>query len=257
MKNIAKKLKIGAPGLILGLAMPLSAQASTLQAVVQSIERLKESVISRLDAAADRYRELLYEENPSLPNTVALNAGIVEIAPVMRDKLNELALPAIKEFLTQENVDRTIRQLAAAPASDSFQAPTSRQPFSVTGKKRSVDLGEGDAYLYAGTLMSPLVYQLDNKAKDDDDEDNKVDGPTAKAAFGYLQYASSLGQPVGGINLSKLSDNQKRLVETTEAGRQYKVTLRSMVAARTMAVDNLLGIYARRLPVPGDRKSVV
>jgi hypothetical protein len=173
-------------------------------------------------------------------------------------KATTLGLTAIKELLTQQNAERTMRRLAAAPASDTFQASdTTPQPASVSGSgnKKRASVSEGDRYLYMGTLLSPLVYQMEPKKTKEGEagQQGQANGNpdfTAKAAFGYLQFVSSLGEPIG-INQSELVEAQKKLMATTEVGRTYTVSLRSIIAARSAAIDNLLKMYVRRLPIDG------
>jgi hypothetical protein len=250
MKKSHRKLKAIIPGIALALMMPLSAQASSLEAIVESIERLRTEIMAWLESAQELYLEHLYEQSPNYPNTVAANASTPMVAPAMNTKNAGLALAGIKELLTQNENEQITRRLAAAPASDTFQETSSGQVISIGGKKKEFDPSEGDIYLYAGTLLSPLAYRSNKNSNGEEETAQDLLVPTDKAAFGYLQYAANMGQPIG-INYSALNDNQKKLLESTPQGRQYRVALRSMIAARSLAMDNLIRSYSKRLPVDG------
>lgn len=254
MKKI-RKLRAILPGvaLTLALSVPLSAQASTLAAVVDSVNRLRVDLIALLNSVYRDYLTHAYEDNPNYPPTVVVNTNAPTIPPVIDKKTSAIALADIKEILEQADAGKMMRRLASAPASDTYQpAAAGQQPVPVAGHKKRTDLSEGDRYLYMGTLISPLAYQLEPKKDSKGEERTPSDASaiTAKAALGYIQFLLSQSRP-SGLDMSKLTEEQRKLVAVKDIGKEYTVILRAMLATRSVAADNLLTIYTRRLPIEG------
>jgi hypothetical protein len=255
--NFMKKIrKIGAilPGITLALALllPVSAQAATLTEVVDSVNRLRVDLIAWLNAAHKDYLTHLYEDNPNYPTTVVVNTNAPAITPVIDKKTSALALADIKEILEHADAGKMTRRLASAPASDTYQpTPTGQQPASVAGRNKRADLSEGDRYLYIGTLISPLAYQLEPK-KDSKGEQAPTDpsAVTAKSALGYIQFLLNQSRPTA-LDMSKLTEEQRKLIAVKDLGKEYTVLIRSLLATRSVGADNLLTIYTRRLPIEG------
>lgn len=248
MKKTSPKLKATLPGIVLALAMPLSANASTLQEVVESINSFKEQLIEWAGELSDLYVEHLYGTNPSYPYTVAANITVPSIDADVVQKMSEVSSPIIQELLVPPNMARTLLKFARAPASDTVEKATStRRPFSVTGSREKANYEAGDDLFNSDTLLNTLAYQSDQVAEGQE-QDPSI--PTRKAAFAYLQYATNLSQPFG----IELNNEQRQKLEGTFAGNNYKVALRSMIAARSLALNNLIGMYAKRLPIEGSGK---
>lgn len=215
-----------------GLTLAAPAQAAgSLQDVVDSIQSLQKGMLNWVNAVVTMYMDMLYEENPSYPITVASNMAEAEAPIKTQETLTNLALPQIREALTRENEDRRAIILSAITASDSFETNKATQ-----GKKVGKGPAAGDANFNLGSLLATDAYK---------DEDAK------KQALGFIEFITSLVDPISGLRLDKLSEKQRLALQDTAAGREYIRNVRALVAARSMAVDNLLQIYAQRLPQTG------
>ncbi|MFT3741636.1 MAG: hypothetical protein QM752_03040 [Gammaproteobacteria bacterium] len=217
------------------LIASLSAQAqasSSLKDVVDSIQNLQKGMLNWVNATATMYLNLLYEENPSYPITVAANSTVPNAGDKASNKARELSLPQIKEALTRQNEERRKTILALIEASDN---PSSTSPATAT-RKKGKGTAAGDANFDIASLLSPVSYS-DDEAK--------------KQALGFVEFITSLVDPVSDINLTLLTDSQRATLQNSAVGRDYIRSVRALVTARSVPVDNLIRIYTERLPQEG------
>ncbi len=229
IQRLSKQVKPKWMTLSLGLLMlPVSSQAATLDDVVNSINNVWALVASSVSAAATTYANMVYEDNPSLPATVAGNTTQPTANTVSDNRLKTLSMAQIKQSLTDETDVKT--QLGVIPASDTFVKPS--MTARITGPGKALDLTLGDANLDFQSLISPIAY----------------DNAGLTRASNFIKYAANLGDPITTIKWSDLNDEQKQKLDSTATGRDYKVYVRSQVAARSVAIDNLLDMLAERTP---------
>ncbi len=234
MKHIQSMLKaLQKSVLLLPLVafFPIQSQAATLEDVVKEVKEMRENIVDWLSSAKDLYLEYLFEANPSYPATLAANTS----RPSIDDKVNELAEADIKSALIQDKTDYNKRLLSSLQASDS-SAQTEKKSSSLfaNSKDEEQQKKSGDENLNVGSLLTPLTYDSD-QAKN--------------AASRFIQFSTGINEPLSVINISNLNADQKKKLDDTPAGRDYRVYLRSLVAARSIAMDNILRMYAERLPV--------
>lgn len=247
-----KKLKLPTINLIrkgvllscISLAAPLSAQAATLQDLVNAINDFQEGALDVVEGAIKSYLGLLFEENPTYPATLAGNTALNnDVKTKVQDSINEQAFSQIKEALTRQNEDKQSIILSSLPASDNqtqtSSSSSTNNPAPVSGganQKEETKAPAGDLNFDVGSLLSKLSYA---------DDDAK------KNAQNYIQFITSLADPVSTVNMTTLTAEQRRLLQSSTVGRYYVRYVRSVVAARSMAVNNLLRMYAERLPQEG------
>lgn len=234
MKIIHKPLKYIILAIAVGLLPSLSANAASLDDVVKSLNAFQERAIGWLDSFKEMYVKQLYEENPSYPGTIAANSAVATADKAEDQAVKELTLPQIQEALTQKEEDQRTRILAAMPASDSVPAQSS-STISVFQSKEAPAASEGDSKFDLSTLIGPLSYS-------DDTEKQK--------AFDYIQFLTSIADPVSDINLSSLSPAKLEKLDNSAAGKIWKRYTRGLIASKSIALDNLYHLYAERVKVP-------
>ncbi len=240
-----KKLKLPVNNLIrnglllscLGLAAPLPAQAATLQDVINVLNNFQEGALDVVEGTIKSYVGLLFEEDPNYPATVAANTSLNDgVRTKTQDEVNEQSVAQLKEALTREDEDKQTIVLSSLPASDNpppaNNSATGAAPVS-GGKQDEAKKPSGDANFDVSSLLSSLSYT---------DEDTK------KNAENYIQFITSLADPVSSINMSTLTSEQRRLLQSSNTGRYYVRYIRGVVAARSLAANNLLRMYAERIP---------
>jgi hypothetical protein len=220
-------------------AAPLAAQAErqcSVCSIVQSINSFQERAIAWLEAFKEMYLKHLFEENPSYPATMVANSAMTTANKAIDSTVKELSQPQIQEALTQKDEDQRTRVLASMPASDQISEQSAKST-SIFGSKNEKPpaSAEGDTKLNVDSLVGPDVYK---------DETEK------QRAYDYIQFLTSTIDPVSDINLSELSAAKREKLDNSDAGRKYKRYVRGVVAARSIALDNLFQMYAERVPVP-------
>lgn len=230
INTLFKRIKI--PGFLLSVAllMPISSQAATLEDVVKEIKSMRQEVLNWFTSAKDMYLDYLFEENPSYPATVAVNTS--KSSP--QEKVDEMAQKEIKNSLTQEKAYQKTTVLANIPASDSTREPKTNTTPSLFGQNKPETVGSGDANLDVNALIAPTVYETSE---------------AQNTASRFIQFTGSILDPLTSINLSNLTPEQKKSLDDSPVGREYRVYLRALVAERSVAMNNLLQMYAARLPV--------
>src|SRR5262245_36917813 len=227
--SLFKRAKAPLLILMLTCAVPLQSQAASLDDVVKEIKSMRQEVINWLSSAKDMYLDYLFEENPSYPATVAANTAKSSI----QQQVQELAQKEIKNDLTQEKAYQKTTVLANVSASDSSKEAENKGTPPLFGERKKRPAGS-DASLDVNSLLSPVVYDTDE---------------TKNAAGRFVQFTSSIVDPLTSINISELTPEQKKALDDSPIGREYRVYLRSLVAERSIAMNNLLEMYAARLPV--------
>ena len=246
----------------LALLMPLTIQAATLDDVVNSIKNLYNLMSLTIASVSD----LLYEPNPSLPQTMATNLPQDQAKADVKKLSDSIILPQIKQDLLQEELTGdnppkisfdylgksfhyklpSTLSLANKPASD-YYAPILNPVARLFAAKTGINYDAGNANMNFDSLLAPQTYTNGN----------------LDTALNYVSYASRLDQPLmdPAMGWTKLDDQQKKDLIESEAGQQYRVALRSLIANRSVALDNLFQIISDRVPqkslansIPGGTK---
>lgn len=222
----------------------IPAQAATLDDVVKSVDKVPEKIGDLLEAFKAMYLNYIFEVDPSAPPSMAGHAALTASSEAIQTKLEELSAPDVKEALIRKNADHDQRILAGIIASDSTQQQNAAVSTAGAGTKEEKDKEkgkgkgkkkEGDANFNSQTLVLPLVY---------DSEEAQA------AARRYIQFVMSGVDPLTTVPIADLTNAQKEQLDNTPVGRDYKIRLRSMVAQRSVALNNLLQLYVDRMPVP-------
>ena len=95
---------------------------------------------------------------------------------------------------------------------------------------------QGNQTLTANILLNPLTYNATQQ----------------KQAQKYIQFAANLATPVKQLDTSKLTPAQMLKLQTKPSYKTYEVAVRSILAARSVALANLYKAYAERTPLTID-----
>ncbi len=228
----AKKLRTSSLVVLLAI-LPLSIQAATLEDLIEAINNFRDNIIDWVDAAKQLYLEQMFEENATYPYTVAGSEALTKGETKIQPQVTELSISQIKQALTREKQSDKTLVLSAMPGSDSYQRPTSTTVANITGRQEEAKTAALDAKFDIASLIAPAAYTS---------EDDK------KNATNYIDFLMQTVDPISTVDLSTLSADQRQRFESSPAGRDYRLYLRSLVAARAIAENNLLRLYAERLP---------
>lgn len=227
----AKKLRTSSLIVLLGI-LPLSIQAATLDDLIEAINDFRDNILDWVDAAKQLYLEQMFEENSTYPYTVAGSEALTKGETKIQPQVTELSLAQIKQALTRQRQSDKTLVLSAMPGSDSYQKPVSNIP-SVTGGRQEEPKASPDAKFDVASLIAPVAYNSEDEKKN---------------ATNYIDFLMHTVDPISTIDLSTLSEDQRQRFESSPAGRDYRLYLRSLVAARAIAENNLLRLYSERLP---------
>lgn len=227
-----KKLRTCSLVILLGV-LPLSIQAATLDDLIDAIDNFRNNLLDWVDAAKQLYMEQMFEENATYPYTVAGSEALTKGETKIQPQVTELSLSQIKQALTRERQSDKTLILSAMPGSDSYQKSSSNIP-SAMGRQEQAEKTSPDAKFDIASLIAPVAYNS---------EDEKKNAST------YIDFLMHTVDPISSLDLSTLSDDQRKRFETSSVGRDYRLYLRSLVAARAVAENNLLRLYSERLPV--------
>jgi hypothetical protein len=246
MKITTRMLKVLAPSVLaitLGL-ISLSIQAQTTTSsnddVVKSINDFKIELMSWLDIARKEYYGIL-ENAYKLDPAASTKPSVASDSSGLSAWVLKYTLPQIGQSLTQEGAANRVQALAAITASDTYVSST--PVFGTDPAKQKAALAAGNVNLSSESLLGRTVYF--------DAEDPANATRLANRAINYVVFATGLGEAPTSIDYSSLNDEQKKKLDSTEIGRQYKISLRSLVAARDLMANNLFSMLAKRVQQPG------
>ncbi len=224
----------------LALASGLFVGVSTLDDVVRAINNVWNLIASSVTASVDAQSKLLYEANPSLPAAKIGNTKL-QIAQDNAEALQtNKGLEQLQQALTQKlviprgkNEVDLMTYLANVPASNSYIKEDLRAKFTGAPNNAPDKLLAQNANLAFNTLIAPSAYTRSQELQ----------------AMNFIRYSANLAEPITSIRWWKLTDEQKEKLQTSEAAYPYLVMVRNLAAADSVAIDNLLNIYAERVPV--------
>ncbi len=234
MKKLTKILKLTPlVPLILGLSLFTSAQAATLADVVNSIEKFRTYVETKVNEGTEAVQKLLFEENPNKEQTIVANMGQKTVADQVSKELKQLSLDQVKKDLT-ENTSKMRTRLANIPASDI--AVSSKALVSYLGSQKQKDFAVNDVFFDVESLMGEDMYK-NQKAMD--------------RALTYIRFLAIPSQPVSvsfeGIDVEK---NRRQIAElqTSKAYEDLRINTRSLTALNSIALNNIYQLYSIRTP---------
>lgn len=232
-----KKLKILLSVLILNFGLYQSAQAATLDDVVNSINQLRIYIQSGWETVT----KLMFEENPSLPATIVGNEGNKTAINQSAATTQTTTTSAIKNALTQQD-DKETQRLATLIASDTYLPEGHRSIFG--DKKESNAAQLGDLSLSLEGLLGVNSY-------------NNFDfnDLTKNPSYNFIQFATNAYQPLMSVELAKdieaLPKEKKMELQNNSDFQKYRAALRSYLAAQSVGLNNLYQLMAERVPQPG------
>lgn len=203
-----------------------------LQEIVNGINNIYNFMVSSYTTTMTTVSDLIYEDNPNLPGTITANSTRNTANTNVMTNTNNFVLPQIKQELTQS--DRNLqKRLSYLPASDTY-VPASVIA-NITGQGKQYDLGNGDKNFDFQTLISPIAYDNTGKLQ----------------AEAYVKFAGDLSTPLMDTSLfwSSLTTDQKQKMQTSANGQKYRVALRNLISARSVAVANLYHLLSDRMTV--------
>jgi hypothetical protein len=222
--------RISATILLSLTALPMSSfAAATLDDVVNAINNVYNLVASNFSTAMTAVNNLIYEDDPNLPATAAGNSTQSTASSSVHTATTNAVIPIIQQSLTQKNKTPEM-QLSYIQASDTPPPASSTNIFS---EPTPPSPGQGDADFNMGSLIAPTAYDQNGQY----------------TADYFNKFMAYINTPLTTINWNSLSTSQKNDVLGDANGQKYRTTLRSLVAARSVAMDNLYNIYSERLPV--------
>jgi hypothetical protein len=232
-----KKSKILFSILILNFALCQSAQAATLDDVVNSINQLRAYIQGVVETA----NKLLFEQNPSLPATVVGNVGNKTARTISETTTQTVTGTSIATSLTQQD-DKELQRLASLIASDSYLPKAHQWIFSRAPESDPTKFGDLSMSLEA--LLGTTSYANFN-----------IDDLTKNPAYNFIQFASSAYQPLMSIQLAKdiasLPEEKKATLQNNPDFQKYRAALRSNLAAQSIGLSNLYSLMAKRVPQAG------
>ncbi len=211
---------------------PLSSYAATLDDVVNSINNVWTLLASSISTGVATAADLLYEENPNLPNTITVNSAQPNAIDAIKTNTTRLTQDQIKQALTQSQDLQT--PLAKLLASDSVvkNSPVA----NIESTRQLKNPSAGDANMSFQSLIGPNSYESSLQLN---------------RANNFIRYAANMGIPFSDIRWSTLSAENKEKLDSSDVGKQYKVLMRSAAAAQSVALDNLNNILSERTMVKG------
>jgi hypothetical protein len=203
-----------------------------LQEIVNGINNIYNFMVSSFTTSMTTVSDLIYEDDPNLPATITANSTRNTASSNVTTTVNSFVLPQIKQELTQADRNQQ-KRLSYLPASDTY-VPASVIA-NITGQGKQYDLGAGDKNFDFQTLISPIVYDNTGKLQ----------------AQAYVKFAGDLSTPLMDTSLfwSSLTTDQKQKMQSSSSGQKYRVTLRNLIAARSVAVANLYHLLSDRISV--------
>ncbi len=229
-KNNAKRaLAVIALGLFVS---PMALAAKTLDDVVTAITTFQTSLVGQqVIPFVSYYQGLMnmvdttYEPAASLANTSFKTASV---GSFVRTQVDEKTLTKVAQVLTQANSGAQFSALAALPASDI-------EPNVITNSK---PWNSDDFRLYANSLLGKDAY--------DQGTTGSTDKNNAEQAVVFL---SDYTNPLGSIDLSTLTADQLKTVQTSVDGQQYLTHRRGKAAIRSLILSNFYSMLMARTPV--------
>lgn len=222
MKMIKHCMKPLAVSILLGISVPTFAANGSGDGLLAYISQV---VNSTVNAVAN----FVYELNPDMPSTVATNLGQVSGTNTAKSSSSKLSLAQIKTDLTPETNSADLIKLASIPATDSLYVPSS--VWSLSGKKDGADLSAGDNNFSLNSLISPTVYNDKSKTY----------------ASNYIKFLGNQAAPLSTLDLSQLSEKQRKELQANSDFQNYQVGLRALVSQQSVAYSNLYHLYAERV----------
>lgn len=255
MKKFLSKSKISLAAAT--IVLPLSIQAATLDDVVKSVNAVYDLIARTVNATVTTVAGMVYEQNPNVPGTMATNISQQDAMQTTKGRYTNISNELVKQSLVNDEKPAPIvindtgsknnkielkpsstLELANLPASDYLAPGGSAVAKLFPGLQPKLPgVDTGNANFNATSLLEPTVYS-----------DTQI-----SQAYNFIQYLGRLDEPLmdGAMAWDKLTAEQKEDLQKTTAGQEYKVALRSLIANRSVALDNLYYLMAQRIPQAG------
>lgn len=204
-----------------------------------------------VNATVKTVASMVYEFNPTYPNTVVLNTQQSKVIDSVSDQTQQFTQCEIENSLPQPpkddssplntnsicnqgkfNIVKSLGQLAAIPGTDTIYVPSSI--FPLFHQKQTLDLISGDRNFNFNTLLSTPIY----------------DDSTYAQAINFVNYTGQLYDQLPVPQIQGMSVDQKMQLQNNPVYQKNQVDIRSFIAARSVALNNLFRIIAERTPQP-------
>src|SRR3989338_7704935 len=220
-KNFIKPLSLT---LLLGTSLPtLAANNGDDSGLLAYISQV---VNSTVNAVANS----IYELDPDMPVAISSNLGQIIAKQNSSSSSNQLTLALIQNGLVPQTNSSDLIQLASIPANDSLYVPSN--VWSLTGQKNSFDLSSGANNFSFDSFFSPFAY-TDTKQT---------------YATNYIKFLGNQAEPLSTLDLSQLSQDQRKELQANSDFQNYQVSLRGLIAQQSVAYSNLYHLFAEREP---------
>ncbi len=265
-----KNLKIWLIALLMVLVLPvpvLAADAGSEKggSVVEAIHDLRDHLIDWFNDAVNFHIQEIYQPNPVQPAAVAVNQVIPTLALSIHDKIDEELMPIVKISLEGPGTDfeSSVAQLYRVLQNDSgftgSSGQTGTNPANKGFNRGRGQQARGGAFAWQGGQSANQ-----NQQQEQYDPDNTYNfgafispnvyaGEKAKTgAKNYLKFLAFSVQPLTSIDMNSLTAIQKNQLTTTMSGQAFLIYQRALATQLSVAMDNLMGIYAKRIRVGGN-----
>ena len=233
------KLKVFLLIFLINIGCIQSANAATLDDVVNAINGLKNYISDTFNATMDVMGKLLYKENPSAIPAENANRANNNATNVANTNANTASSSTIETTLTANN-NVELQRLANIIASDTYLPPAQRSLF---GERATMNPALGNQAFNAEALLGPVAY-----------ENYDFKNPKSNPQYNFIQFVSNSYQPLIPPTMAKdfnsLSEQKKLELQTNSDFQNYRAALRSFVATQSVGLSNLYQLMSERIPQP-------
>jgi hypothetical protein len=206
------------------------------------VDQLQGTPTSLFTQSSDAVYNLLVGEvvNAIIPPN---NSGPIAENPNYKQGSNSTATSptltgqAVYNLLMTTNPNDVIATAAKVPAPLPISVPNPSLNI-VAGNNQQPSPLNTQAFDMA-TLLGPLQY----------DEKNSKDMDDSKSATNFILFSSGMVNPPQVLDLTRFNATQLSGILNNALVQQYLISLRSLVAQKSVGLNNLYQLYAERIPV--------
>ncbi len=249
-----------------GYASPNAAnggQSAGGSSIVAAINKLGDKIVALAEAGAKSVNQLMYQFDKDLPSTVKANTVTV------KNKTLTQTINKETQAASQQNITHTLQEISYSVTPPKQGTEAYQQLKNYRNHNSSITLSAGTKAsdsLYTAPNDHPYQAQILGVAKPKANQlhnnyfnyaslimPTAYTSPELQAAKRFVQYATKDYAPLTeGIDLSALRNKSpaelKKFI-SSPAWQKYQLNIRSMMAARSIILNNLNHLIAERNPI--------